>query len=156
LRDTTFSLRSFHCDLAWDADLAGFLERQPLLVDLYIGDFGAPRTLAASALPVLAVLECTFTDAVAALVPGRPVTHVKTCLSAPSPAGKAKELEALGVALAQSTRPLRSVDVADATYHPPDGARALGALLAGAGPAILSSLRYVGTLALPVDGEHVC
>jgi hypothetical protein len=154
LRDTTFSLRSFHCDLAWDADLAAFLETQPRLADLYIGDFGAPRTLSATALPALAVLECTFTEAAAALVPDRPVTHLKTCLSAPGRADKDAEVRVLACALAKTSRSLRSLDIADSTYEPLCGPGALRALRDGGGSA-LAGLRYVGTLALPVAGDHV-
>jgi hypothetical protein len=154
LRDTTFSLRSFHCDLAWDADLAAFLETQARLADLYIGDFGAPRTLSATALPALAVLECTFTEAAAALVPDRPVTHLKTCLSAPGRADKDAEVRVLASALAKAARPLRSLDIADSTYEPLCGPGALRALRDGGGSA-LAGLRYVGTLALPVGGDHV-
>ena len=176
-----FKLREFHCDLAWDDHLVNFLNGQDELEDLYILDFPYPedpgtkisptepqRPLSpppppvrrvvspiprADSLPKLSILECPTTDAVSVLVPYRPITRVKTCFATSDIEKKRRELTALFVNLRLSTRPLLSLDLGDSSY---DSDCSLNFLRhCASADRTMDNVRYLGTLALPVDGREV-
>jgi hypothetical protein len=158
-----FQLHTFHCDLAWDVHLVSFLTTQRELSDLHISDFDedVPENVAISThslrqahtLPRLSVLDCTFTGAVGVLVPGRPVTHVKTCFSGSNPETRRVELALLLTDLRLSTQPIYSLTVADESYTSNFSLELLSSLVRAFGPT--PRLRYLGPLALPVDGDEV-
>jgi hypothetical protein len=175
-----FKLRSFHCDLAWDDHLVGFLNDQDELEDLYILDFPYPvdaerptptepqRPLSpppppvrrvvspvprAGSLPKLSILECPTTDAVSALVPGRPITRVKTCFATSDVEKKRRELTTLFVNLRLSSRPLLSLDLGDSSYNTDCALNFLRHCVFA--DRTMDNVRYLGTLALPVDGREV-
>jgi hypothetical protein len=159
----SFQLHTFHCDLAWDAHLVSFLSTQHGLSDLHISDFdedlaenvsmSTHSLRQAHTLPSLSTLDCTFTGAVGVLVPGRPVTHVKTCLSSSNLEARRVELALLLADLRLSTRPIYSLTVADESYTSGFSLELLASLVRAFGPT--PRLRYVGPLALPVDGNEV-
>jgi F-box-like len=163
LGSCNFQLHNFHCDLAWDAYLASFLSAQYELSDLHISDFNediqenafiSTHSLRqARTLPSLSILDCTFTEAVGIFVPGRPVTHVKTCFSSSGSEARRVELALLLADLRLSTQPLRSLTVADESYTTTFSLEFLSSLLRAFGPT--PQLRYVGPLVLPVDGHEV-
>jgi hypothetical protein len=181
LDDCRFRLRKFHCDLAWDDHLVDFLNDQDELEDLYILDFPYPadadlevtpvesplplspppppvqRVVSpvprADSLPKLSILECPTTDAVSALVPHRPITRVKTCFATSDDEKKRRELIALFVNLRLSTRPLLSLDLGDSSYSA-DCSLSFLRHCASANQT-MDNVRYLGTLALPVDGREV-
>ncbi|KAJ3515825.1 hypothetical protein NLJ89_g1516 [Agrocybe chaxingu] len=127
LRGCTFQLRRFHCDFDWNDDLVTFLDGQTDLEDLYILDYSNKSTtptptspdsslhpiisLGAQSIPKLAMLECTFSEAAVALVPGRPITHLKTCFSRTEIVSKREEMHQLLAKVSTSTAPLRSLDL---------------------------------------------
>jgi hypothetical protein len=175
-----FKLRLFHCDLAWDDHLVGFLNDQDVLEDLYILDFPYPvdpdqdtpaepqRPLSpppppvrrvvspvprAGSLPRLSILECPTTDAVSALVPGRPITRVKTCFATSDLEKKRRELTTLFVNLRLSARPLLSLDLGDSSYNTDCSLNFLRHCVSA--DRTMDNVRYLGTLALPVDGREV-
>ncbi|KAI0292666.1 hypothetical protein B0F90DRAFT_1811921 [Multifurca ochricompacta] len=162
LSGCSFQLHTFHCDLAWDAHLIFFLSEQRKLFDLRISDFNEenPENVSISThslrqartLPSLSILDCTFTEAVGVFVPGRPVTHVKTCFSSSNPEAKRVELALLLADLRLSTQPLRSLTVADEAYTTAFSLELLSSLVKAFG--LSPQLRYVGPLALPVDGRE--
>ncbi|KAF9649428.1 hypothetical protein BDM02DRAFT_3186321 [Thelephora ganbajun] len=175
-----FRLRTFHCDLAWDDHLVGFLNDQDELEDLYILDFPYPadadiqvtpaepqRPLfpppppvrrvvspvpGANSLPKLSILECPTTDAVSVLVPRRPITRVKTCFATSEVEKKRRELTALFVNLRLSTRPLLSLDLGDSSYSADCSLNFLRHCVSA--NRTMDKIRYLGTLALPVDGRE--
>ena len=166
LTDCTFQLRSFHCDLKWDPALISFLNGQQRLTDLCIVDYSdlesTPTTerqpshthhINPSSLPHLSTLECTFTEAAAALVPGRPVTRLKTCFSSASIPAKRVELSSLVSKLSLSTRPLRTLDIADSSYTETFSMEMLRGIALQL-PAV-EELRYLSTLVLPIAGRQV-
>lgn len=163
LQGCNFQLHTFRCDLAWDAHLVSFLSTQRALSDLHISDFdeGLAENVTISThslrqahtLPALSTVDCTFTGAVGVLVPGRPVTHVKTCLSSSNTEAKRVELALLFANLRLSTRPIYSLTVADESYTSGFSLELLSSLVRTFGPT--PRLRYVGPLALPVDGNEV-
>ena len=176
-----FRLRTFHCDLAWDDHLVGFLNDQDELEDLYILDFPYPADVdsqatpaepapplspppppvrrvvspvpRAGSLPKLSILECPTTDAVSVLVPRRPITRVKTCFATSDAEKKRRELTALFVNLRLSTRPLLSLDLGDSSYSADYSLNFLRHCVSG--NRTMDNVRYLGTLALPVDGREV-
>ena len=176
-----FRLRTFHCDLAWDRYLVEFLNDQDELEDLYILDFPYPadadtqatpaepslplspppppvrRVVSpiprAGSLPKLSILECPTTDAVLALVPHRPITRVKTCFATSEVEKKRRELTTLFVNLRLSTRPLLSLDLGDSSYSTDCSLNFLRHCVSG--NRTMDNVRYLGTLALPVDGREV-
>ena len=158
-----FQLRTFHCDLAWDVHLVSFLTTQRELSDLHISDFDedVPENVSISThslrqahtLPRLSILDCTFTGAVGVLVPGRPVTHVKTCFSSSNRETRRVELALLLTDLRLSTQPIYSLTVADEAYTSTFSLELLSSLVRAFGPT--PQLRYLGPLALPVDGGEV-
>lgn len=176
-----FRLRTFHCDLAWDDHLVGFLNDQDELEDLYILDFPypdsddsraipakPPRPLSpppppvrrivspvprAGSMPKLSILECPTTDAVSVLVPRRPITRVKTCFATSDINQKRRELTTLFVNLRLSTRPLLSLDLGDSTYSADHSLNFLRHCTSA--NRTMDDVRYLGTLALPVDGREV-
>ena len=176
-----FRLRTFHCDLAWDNHLVGFLNDQDELEDLYILDFPYPADVdsqatpaepapplspppppvrrvvspvpRAGSLPKLSVLECPTIDAVSVLVPRRPITRVKTCFATSDVETKRRELTALFVNLRLSTRPLVSLDLGDSSYSAEHSLNFLRHCVSG--NRTMDNVRYLGTLALPVDGREV-
>ncbi|GJE92513.1 hypothetical protein PsYK624_086670 [Phanerochaete sordida] len=164
LAGSRFRLRTFHCEFDWDAHLVAFLRTQPDLVDLYLADYrkhialDVPRARAdvpppPRALPQLAVLECTFGEAAAALVPGRPLARVKTCFSRSGADAKRGELRELLARLRASRRALCALDLADEAYTEDFSLELLAAM--GSAVARFAELRYLGTLVLPVDGRKV-
>ena len=163
LEGCRFQLHTFHCDLAWDRQLVSFLFTQRVLTDLHISDFDEdlPENVTitthslrqAHTLPNLSIIDCTFTGAVSVLVPGRPVTHVKTCLSSSNREARRVELALLLADLRLSTRPIHSLTVADESYTSSFSLELLSSLVRAFGPT--PQLRYVGPLALPVDGGEV-
>ena len=175
-----FKLRSFHCDLAWDDHLVDFLNGQDELEDLYLLDFPYPadaeqttsteprpplspppppvrRVVSpvprAGSLPKLSVLECPTTDAVSALVPGRPITRVKTCFATSDVEKKRRELTTLFVNLGLSTQPLLSLDLGDSSYNADCSLNLLRHCVSV--DRTMDNVRYLGTLALPIDGREV-
>jgi len=176
-----FGLRTFHCDLAWDDHLVGFLNDQDELEDLYILDFPYPADVDTQAtptepppplspppppvrrvvspvprigsLPKLSILECPTTDAVSVLVPRRPITRVKTCFATSDIEKKRRELTALFVNLRLSTRPLLSLDLGDSAYSADCSLNFLRHCVSS--NRTMDNVRYLGTLALPVDGREV-
>ncbi|KAI9507775.1 hypothetical protein F5148DRAFT_1202164 [Russula earlei] len=163
LNNCSFQLHTFHCDLAWDSHLVYFLSTQRELTDLHISDFDddVPANISLSTrslkqaytLPGLSILDCTFTEAAGVLVPGRPVTHVKTCLSSPNHETRRVELALLLADLRLSTQPIYSLTVADESYSASFSLELLSSVIKAFGPT--PQLRYVGPLALPVDGSEV-
>lgn len=175
LRDCRFQLRRFHCDVDWDSDLITFLISQKLLEDLYILDYRddsnllisttQPNTEASTpslmppstslpSLPCLTTLECTFSEAAIALVPERPITHLKTCFSRNELDSKRDEMYDLLAKLELSTCPLQSIDLADSNYTERFSSELLVAIVNTR--RLMSDLRYLGTLVLPVHGGEVC
>lgn len=169
LRGCEFQLRAFHSDFAWDSDLVEFLNSQSVLMDLYLADYTAnlpgirqgeeeeednavptptTSTIHPHSLSKLSAIECSFTDAMAALVPGRPVTRIKTCFSREDTSGKTSELSQLLAALQRSTGPLRSLDLADSSYTEEFSLAVLREIVPR-----LPNLRYLGTLVLPIGLE---
>jgi hypothetical protein len=163
LNDCTFQLHTFHCDLAWDGHLVYFLLTQRKIADLHISDFDddIPDNLSLSTrslrqahtLPSLSILDCTFTKAAGVLVPGRPVTHVKTCLSSANHETRRVELALLLADLRLSTRPICSLIVADESYTSAFSLELLSLVIKAFGPT--PQLKYLGPLALPIDGSEV-
>lgn len=165
----TFLLRKFHCDFDWDQHLVKFLDKQTELEDLYILDFQdaiasemvadsppgstpAPPDLGAldgKGIPKLSKLECTFVEAVVTILPYRPVTHLKTCFSRSEIIAKRAEMRLLLSCVALSTGPLRSLDIADATYHKSFSMELLENIV-----NLHVELRYLGTLVLPIGGQE--
>ncbi|KAF8648976.1 hypothetical protein AX16_006090 [Volvariella volvacea WC 439] len=104
-------------------------------------------------LPTLSTLECTFTEAANVLVPSRPITHLKTCLSRPNEDAKRTELKTLFGSIKNSTRRLVALDIADSAY---DAAFSMELLELVVGVAATrEELRYLGTLVLPIGGTEV-
>ena len=163
LSNCSFRLHTFHCDFAWDEHLVSFLSTQHLLSDLHISDFNEdiPENVSINAhslrqartIPNLSTLNCTFTGAVRALAPGRPVTHVKTCFSSPGLKAKRVELALLLANLRLSTNSLHSLLLADESYTTAFSLELLSSLVKAFGPT--PQLRFVGPLVLPVDGRQV-
>ncbi|KAG5653166.1 hypothetical protein H0H81_002008 [Sphagnurus paluster] len=164
-----FQLRRFHCDLNWDQDLVAFLNQQTDLDDLYIIDYNetgatlpetmttipSPSlTLDTHSLPNLSTLECTFSEASVAIVPGRPITHLKTCFSRSDPSEKSAEMKLLFSKMKLSTQPLRGLDIADSTYSEAFSMELLACLVCTSAIAT-GELRYLGTLVLPILGKQV-
>ncbi|KAH6907509.1 hypothetical protein BKA70DRAFT_1189502 [Coprinopsis sp. MPI-PUGE-AT-0042] len=165
-------LRILRCDFDWDQDLIAFLNSQSELEDLYILDFKSPpstpstitpanpasqttnireTTIHDSAMGSLAVLECTFSEAANILVPGRPITHLKTCFSTISLPEKRQEMEALLKSVELSKRSLRALDIADSSYDQDFSMELLQRVAHGERTRF--ELRYLGTLVLPVEGN---
>lgn len=165
LNGTEFRLRSFHCDLQWDAHLVSFLNTQLDINDLYIVDYSVPEDttqtstsvsspLNPGALPNLSTLECTFAEAACALVPTRPISRLKTCFSKTRPPEKREELLLLFSRLMGTTHPLRSLDIADSSYSESFSMSLLASVVSL--QSQVHDLRYLGTLVLPIDGHIVC
>ncbi|KAG6917162.1 hypothetical protein DXG01_003598 [Tephrocybe rancida] len=165
LGSCTFRLRRFHCDLDWDLHLVAFLNAQVDLDDLYISDYnetgsGTPTSnvpsssliLDAHSLPHLATLECTFSEAAIAIVPGRPITHLKTCFSRSEPSEKREEMLLLLSKIKLSTQTLHSLDIADSTYSEAFSVDLLSCIVRTR--ATTNELRYIGTLVLPIMGKE--
>jgi hypothetical protein len=161
LNDCTFQLSALHCELAWSSELIAFLSSQTNLFDLYIADFDEKlmqiETLAADILddyllPRLSVLECTFVEAVAFFSSGRPLTHVKTCFSRTSPEEKQAEMALLITSLSRVTRPLRSLNIPDATYAEGYSQSLLSHIVSRLS---IAQLRYLGPFVFPSNGKEV-
>lgn len=175
-----FALRTFRCDLAWDDHLVDFLNGQDELEDMYILDFPYPADTESQAtaepspplspppppvrrivspvpragsLPKLSILECPTTDAVSVLVPHRPITRVKTCFATSEIEKKRRELTTLFVNLRLSTRPVLSLDLGDSSYNSDCSLNFLRHCVSS--NRTMANVRYLGTLALPVDGREV-
>lgn len=162
----TFRLRRFHCDLDWDHNLVAFLNAQVDLDDLYIIDYNeissaTPENestngsllLDTHSLPNLSTLECTFSEAAIAIVPGRPITHLKTCFSRSELSEKRAEMALLFSKIKLSTRALRSLDIADSSYNETFSMELLSSVIHSS--ATTTDLRYIGTLVLPIIGNEV-
>lgn len=102
----------------------------------------------------LSTLQCNFTEAANALVPNRPVTHLKTVFSSVDLRSKRKEMSLLFSNIAASARSLRSFDIGDATYTASFSLELLEAVTKT--PAMARQLRHLATLVLPVGGPEVC
>ncbi|EGN97808.1 hypothetical protein SERLA73DRAFT_109049, partial [Serpula lacrymans var. lacrymans S7.3] len=164
LRNCTFRLRTFHCDLQWDDDLVSFLNNQPDIVDLFIVDYNASNrtfhsasssdtsSLCPDALIDLSILECTFTEAACALVPNRPITRLKTCFSRTVLLEKREEMATLLSKLDLSTCPLVSLDIADSSYSEYFSMELLSSVVELQN--LVQELHYLGTLVLPVIGSE--
>ncbi|KLO10098.1 hypothetical protein SCHPADRAFT_943134 [Schizopora paradoxa] len=100
----------------------------------------------------LAVLECSYPDAVISLAPGRPLSRIKTCFSREDREGKERELAQLiaGLRLSESARRIRALDLADTTYTEEFSLDLLRAVV-----PTLPDLRYLGTLVLPIGLERL-
>jgi len=171
LDNCTFHLHKFHCDFDWDEHLVRFLDRQTHLEELYILDYredvdnavtpsphrveALPRhtVLGDQSIPTLSILECTFSEAATAIVPNRPITHLKTCFSRSQMTDKREEMNQLLTNVRLSTQPLRSLDIADSSYTEEFSRELLVAI--SSARSTLAELRYLGTLVLPVDGQEV-
>ncbi|KZT22835.1 hypothetical protein NEOLEDRAFT_1070745 [Neolentinus lepideus HHB14362 ss-1] len=156
-RGCTFQISTLHCDLEWDTDLIQFLNRQHALRDMYILDYndhvsaGSSETLLQpTSLPQLSVVECTFTEAANLLVPGRPISHLKTCLSSAGGDRKRAETALLISKITESARPLRALDLGDPAADEQSSLDLLTRMV----NARVVDVRYLGTLALPVDGRQ--
>ncbi|KAJ7677136.1 hypothetical protein DFH06DRAFT_1080184 [Mycena polygramma] len=163
-------LHTFYCDFDWDFALCSFLATQSVLRDLALQDYRELNVSKSSVpllttdttapdthpqpppLPALTILECSFSEAAVALIPGRPLVRLKTCFSRSDTAGKRAELTALIGALRRSTAPICALDIADAAYTE-SGTMELLHRIAHT-PAITHALRYLGTLVLPVGGRN--
>ncbi|KAI8986256.1 hypothetical protein BD414DRAFT_416677, partial [Trametes punicea] len=156
LEGCSFQLRTFHCDLSWDAHLQSFLATQSRLSDLYLADYQplaiTPIISTPAFLPKLAILECTFSEAATALVPDRPVCRIKTCFTHSKLEEKRTELQILAASLRQSKKRLRALDIADSSYDTGFSLELLARIAND--PALCSELRYLGTLVLPVEGQQ--
>ncbi|EIN12198.1 hypothetical protein PUNSTDRAFT_130467 [Punctularia strigosozonata HHB-11173 SS5] len=162
LTGCTFQLVSFHCDLTWDESLVAFLRTQTRLADLFVADFNKniPENVSLSVLPPdppspfphLTTLECTFTEAASLLVPGRPLTRLKTCFSASRVEDKRAEYTELISRLNLGSAPLLALDIADANYTEAFVMELL-TLTVAASPCF-NELRYFGTLVLPIGGRE--
>lgn len=155
LRDCPFRLHAFHCDLAWDDDLIAFLNTQHNLTDLYLADYNADHTrpnstmtLDPRALPKLSTLECSFTDAVRVLAPGRPLVRLKTCFSRDEIESKREELLQLMASLRQVKGRVLCLDLADASYSEDFTLIVLDEIFQR-----LPGLRYLATVVLPIGRE---
>lgn len=172
LEDCSFQLQGFHCDLNWDDRLVSFLSKQRKLRDLYLLDYSdvgdpsisaststaaAPSSISlqhhTTAFPDLSILECTFSEAAAAMIPQRPVTRLKTCFSRTKLDEKKEEAENLLSKIRQSTSPIRSLDLADSEYTATFSMDLLSLIVSSR--ATSSELRYLGTLSLPISGVQV-
>lgn len=170
LEGCQFKLRKFHCDFDWDIFLVNFLSGQPELEDLYILDYRDEVTaeistsrvsrsplrslaLAPDDIPKLTTLECTFSEAAVAIVPGRPVSHLKTCFSRTEPIAKRIEMRALLSKVKLSTVPLVSLDLADSSYADKFSSELLASI--SSTKELMCELRHAGTFVLPVDGREV-
>ncbi|KAJ7779488.1 hypothetical protein DFH07DRAFT_910847 [Mycena maculata] len=122
-----------------------------LNISLATHDTPAPEPPPCPALPALATLECTFSEAAVAFVPGSPLTRLKTCFSHTDPAGRRAELIALLAALRLSTGPIRALDIADALYTEAASMELLHRI--SHNQVTAHELRYLGTLVLPVGGR---
>ncbi|KAJ3917579.1 hypothetical protein F5877DRAFT_44408 [Lentinula edodes] len=108
-------------------------------------------TLSPTALPHLFTLECTFSEAAVAIVPGRPVSRLKTCFSRTDPEGKRAEMKVLFEGLGKAGRGgWYALDIADAEYEENFAMDLLRAVV----NLTLGTLRYLGTLVLPVGGRE--
>ncbi|EIW81540.1 hypothetical protein CONPUDRAFT_104945 [Coniophora puteana RWD-64-598 SS2] len=156
LDDASFSLRTFHCDLRWDAHLVEFLNGQMELADLYISDYSEGDadgvSLSPGALPALSVLECTFSEAACALLPGRPISRLKTCFSNADVQKKRAEMANLINKISLSTGVLVALDIADSSYCEIFSLELLSAVVSLT--RAMYNLRYLGTLVLPIDGPE--
>ncbi|EKM48963.1 uncharacterized protein PHACADRAFT_265947, partial [Phanerochaete carnosa HHB-10118-sp] len=159
LSGSKFQLQTFHCDFDWDQHLVSFLHSQSGIVDLYLADYRkdivldvlgpGPNPLPALlTMSQLAILECTFSEAAVALVPGRPVMRVKTCFSRSGEDEKRAEMRELLSKLKASHRSLCALDLADESYTEDFSLEFLA--LMSSTFSCLSELRYLGTLVLPI------
>ncbi|KAF9258414.1 hypothetical protein L218DRAFT_964487 [Marasmius fiardii PR-910] len=103
-------------------------------------------------LPNLSKLECTFSEAAVSLVPGRPITHLKTCFSKTDSKEKKTELDLLFSKIRLSTRRLRSLDIADSAYEETFSMELVRSVVATS--KTCSELRYLGTVVLPIAGRE--
>jgi hypothetical protein len=90
---------------------------------------------------------------VSVLVPHRPITRVKTCFATSEIEKKRRELTTLFVNLRLSTRPLLSLDLGDSSYNADCSLNFLRHCVST--NRTMDNVRYLGTLALPVDGREV-
>jgi len=109
-----------------------------------------PRT---GSLPELSILECPTTDGVSVLVLHRPITRVKTCFATSEVEKKRRELTTLFFNLRLSTRLLLSLDSGDSSYDANCSLNFLRHCVSA--NRTTDNVRYLGTLALPVDGREV-
>lgn len=157
LDSCTFQLRTFHCDFSWDEHLVAFLNSQSSLTDLYILDFQKDTNnhtgaLNLQALPKLSVLECTFMEAASTLASNRPLSRLKSCFTSSHVDDKRGEMATLFTNMRRSRRHIRALDIADSVYN---SEFSLQFLTEVAATFSNSHLRYLGTLALPIDGREV-
>ncbi|TFK68824.1 hypothetical protein BDN72DRAFT_768746 [Pluteus cervinus] len=171
LNNCTFQLKNFHCGLDWDHHLVTFLNTQIELHDLYIIDYNDSRpetpttsnvasssmpspslTIDSHSLPNLSTLHCTFSEAAVALVPGRPITHLKTCFSRSKLEDKREEMATLFSKIGESTKPLLSLDIADSSYTDSFSMELLNVTVNT--PKTTTHLRHLGTLVLPINGKE--
>ncbi|KIY52475.1 hypothetical protein FISHEDRAFT_35221 [Fistulina hepatica ATCC 64428] len=148
LQGCTFQLESFTCDLAWDAPLVLFLEKQADIRDLYLADFAESAqtlpSLSPLACPRLTIFECPIFASVPAFVSGRPITHLKTYwVASHESMAIPRFLRSLQFSLAI----IRSIDVVDLDCSEEFSIEWLS--LVAESPAI-ANLRYAGTLVLPI------
>lgn len=171
LEKSTFQLRKFHCEFEWDKALVAFLDRQVELEDLFVVDYrdsqdNPPESsnpvdppsdflrIASDSMPKLSILDCTFSEAAMAIVPGRPITHLKTCFSTDELTAKRREMRALLSKVGLSTSPLRSLDIGDSSYTDTFSSELLAAIAHTRSP-VMAELKHLGTLVLPIDGREV-
>ena len=171
LDKSTFQLRKFHCEFDWDKALVDFLNRQESLEDLFVMDYrdGQEKSsettnpvdppsdllrIADDSMPKLSILDCTFSEAAMAIVPGRPITHLKTCFSTDELTAKRREMQSLLSRIALSTMSLRSLDIADSSYTDTFSSELLAAIAHTRSP-VMAELKHLGTLVLPIDGREV-
>ncbi len=171
LDNSTFQLRKFHCEFDWDKALVDFLNRQEALEDLFVMDYREDQEkssdasnpadppsdflrIADDSMPKLSILDCTFSEAAMAIVPGRPITHLKTCFSTDELTAKRREMQSLLSKIALSTLPLRSLDIADSSYTDTFSSELLAAIAHTRSP-VMAELKHLGTLVLPIDGREV-
>ncbi|THU80200.1 hypothetical protein K435DRAFT_768189 [Dendrothele bispora CBS 962.96] len=109
-------------------------------------------SISPNALRSLSVLECTFTEAAIALVPGRPIVRLKTAFSSPTLAEKRIEMNALFSRIRRTTRRIKSLDIGDSVYGEEFAMDMLQTIVNTS--RTRDDLRYLGTLVLPVGGNE--
>ncbi|KAJ3869118.1 hypothetical protein EV359DRAFT_30861 [Lentinula novae-zelandiae] len=135
----------------------GLDEKTPVTTRPSRASHNSLLTLSPTALPHLYTLECTFSEAAIAIVPGRPVSRLKTCFSRTDPEGKRAEMKVLFEGLGKALVPAKNrsggwyaLDIADAEYEEGFAMDLLRAVV----NLTLGTLRYLGTLVLPVGGRE--
>ncbi|THU97245.1 hypothetical protein K435DRAFT_69190 [Dendrothele bispora CBS 962.96] len=109
-------------------------------------------SISPNALRSLFVLECTFTEAAIALVPGGPIVRLKTAFSSPTLAEKHIKMNALFSRIRRSTRRIKSLDIGDSVYGEEFAMDMLQTIVTTS--RTRDDLRDLGMLVVPVEGNE--